>query len=134
MKRDKMHVVPLSAEALELLRSLPRGKGAAQDKLLFEQAWSSDYLKVLREAAGFADVTLHGTARSGFADWATTEGYTDRLIDYSLSHYPADLTAAAYKREGLVEQRREPMARWARFLTAPKAKPAVAPIRTMAAE
>jgi hypothetical protein len=101
------------------------------DDLVFAQSWGSDWLRVLRASADMSDATLHGTSRSGFADWAATEGYADRLIDYSLAHYPSGMTATAYKREGLVEQRREPMARWSQFLATAKAESG--PMRTRVA-
>jgi integrase len=114
MKRDKLHEVPLSAEAVDLLKSLPR-LGA---RLFPMKISASERLRVLREAAGVDGITLHGSARSSFDDWATTNGYSDRLINYALSHYPADVTTAAYRRAGLTEQRRPMMQAWGAFLDA----------------
>ena len=111
MKRDRMHVVPLSDEALDLLRSLPR-----DGDLIFPKCYASDYLATLRLAAGDQAATLHGCARSSFDDFGTSNGFADRLIDYALSHYPQGMTQQAYRREGLVEQRRPLMAQWAEFL------------------
>jgi integrase len=112
MKRDKLHEVPLGAEAVDLLKRLPR-LGA---RLFPMKISPSERLSVLRAAAGVDGITLHGTARSSFDDWATTNGYADRLINYALSHYPGDLTTAAYRRAGLTEQRRPMMQCWADFL------------------
>ena len=42
--------------------------------------------------------------------------FADRLIDYSLAHYPQGMTQQAYRRDGLVEQRRPLMQAWANFL------------------
>jgi len=115
-KKDKMHVVPLSPAAIELLRGLPH---PADGDRLFGKIYGSEYLPILREAAGLDDVTLHG-CRSSFDDWATSNGHPDRLINYALAHYPSDLTTKAYRREGLIEQRRSMMMAWAEHLDMPK--------------
>ena len=112
MKRDKMHEVPLSGEAVDLLKRLPQ-LGTRIFPVKFS---ASERLRVLRAAAGVDGITLHGSSRSSFDDWATTNGYADRLINYALSHYPADVTTAAYRRAGLTEQRRPMMASWGTFL------------------
>ena len=111
MKRDRMHVVPLSDEALDLLRSLPR-----DGDLIFPKCYASDYLATLRKATDDETATLHGCARSSFDDFGTSNGFADRLIDYSLAHYPQGMTQQAYRRDGLVEQRRPLMQAWANFL------------------
>lgn len=110
MKRDRMHVVPLSDEALDLLRNLPR-----DGDLIFPKCYASDYLATLRKAADDETATMHG-ARSSFDDFGTSNGFADRLIDYSLAHYPQGMTQQAYRRDGLVEPRRPLMQAWANFL------------------
>jgi integrase len=112
MKRDKLHEVPLSGEALDVLKSLPR----FGDRVFPMKIDGAERLRVLRAAAGVDGITLHGSSRSGLADWAATNGYADRLIDYALSHYPADVTSQAYKRTGLTEERRPLMQAWGLFL------------------
>jgi integrase len=110
MKGGRVHVVPLSDEALDLLRSLPR-----DGDLIFPKCYASDYLVTLRKAADDEAATLHG-ARSSFDDFGTSNGFADRLIDYSLAHYPQGMTQQAYRREGLLEPRRPLMAAWSNFL------------------
>ena len=112
MKKGKLHVVPLSDQAFALVRGLP-----AVGSRLFPDVLKPDHaLKALRQASGLPTVTLHGSARASFTGWATKAGYDDRLVDYSLAHYPTGLTAQAYWREALVEERRSLMQAWAKFL------------------
>ena len=75
-------------------------------------------------------VTLHGTACSGFTDWATHHGVALDLREAALAHRVANATRAAYQREDLLEPRRAVMQRWGRFLTTPsRAARTVVPIR-----
>jgi hypothetical protein len=60
--------------------------------------------------------TVHGSARSGFKDWAAERtSFANIVSEAALAHIIADKTEAAYRRGELFEKRRELMAAWATF-------------------
>ena len=115
MKARKEHRVPLAAEAVALLRTLPRIDGS---DLLFPNtkgAALSDMalLAVLRRMG--RDVTTHGF-RSTFRDWAgECTAHPREVIEHALAHQLKDKAEAAYQRGSLFDKRRRLMADWARF-------------------
>ncbi|MCC8432115.1 tyrosine-type recombinase/integrase [Reyranella aquatilis] len=123
MKRDREHRVPLSDEAIAVLKQaearqrseyvFPGGKRTRGKETSLSLASLS---KALRQAGG-GEATPHGTSRSSFDDWATERGYTPALIDRALAHVEKSATVAAYRRTDLLEQRRPMMTAWAAYLT-----------------
>lgn len=117
MKAKKVHVVPLSQDALRLLRSVPRFVGldlifSHNGKALSENAFRSLLLRMGR------DVTAHGF-RSTFKDWSRAEhgtAFADEVSELCLAHVSSDATRAAYARDGLLSQRRELLERWGVYL------------------
>jgi len=63
--------------------------------------------------------TAHGF-RSSFRDWCSEQGYSRDLAERSLAHTIKDKVEAAYHRTDLLEQRRELMNTWAKFISNPK--------------
>ncbi|ANX05388.1 tyrosine-type recombinase/integrase [Immundisolibacter cernigliae] len=129
MKAAKEHRVPLSAEAVELLRTLPRIDGS---ELLFPNskgaALSDMTLSAVLKRMGRA-VTTHGF-RSTFRDWAgECTAYPREVIEHALAHQLRDRAEAAYARGTLFDKRRRLMAEWAQFcgIVAPVA--GVVPLR-----
>lgn len=129
MKARKEHRVPLSAEAVELLRTLPRIAGS---ELLFPNskgaALSDMTLSAVLKRMGRA-VTAHGF-RSTFRDWAgECTAYPREVIEHALAHQLRDRAEAAYARGTLFDKRRRLMAEWAQFcgIVAPVA--GVVPLR-----
>jgi integrase len=121
-KTGKPHRVPLSDPALAILkrRLADRHDGEA---LVFPgngpsgRLWPDDMLAPLRAASGLADVTLHGTARSTFDDWASERtAHPQKCIDLALGHGAKNRTTAAYRRSDLYEQRKPLMHDWGAFL------------------
>ncbi len=145
MKGEKAHKVPLSVEALKLLKGLPRGKAT---DLLFpgikgKQMSDSTLSKMLKDAhaadikaggEGYLDpdsgrvATPHGTARSSFKDWCrkstsrvmsdgNRSSFPDDWSELALAHVSTDETRSAYARDGLLEERKELMQAWANYLS-----------------
>jgi integrase len=134
MKGGKEHRVPLSPQAVALLRELPREAefvfvGASAGKPISSMAMART-LKRLRP-----DVVVHGF-RSSFSTWAhETTGYSNHVIELSLAHSVGNAVEKSYRRGDLFEKRRRLMNDWARFcFTKPPAQATkgevVVPIRT----
>jgi integrase len=119
MKKGREHRVPLSDQAMEVLKSINRIEGSpwvfnsrGKGKPLSNMAMSN-YLK---GTLGFKQYTVHGF-RSSFRDWAgETTGHSREVIEQSLAHSLADQTEAAYQRGDYLEKRRALMADWAEYL------------------
>ena len=98
MKAGKQHTVPLSKQALALLKALPRigdyiFPGAVEGKPLSDMA----LMQLLRgmDANGYK---VHGF-RSSFRDWCGDLGQFDReVIEHALAHQLPDKVEAAYRR------------------------------------
>jgi integrase len=117
MKKGREHRVPLSNQAMDVLKSINRNEGSpwvfdsrGKGKPLSNMAMSN-YLK---GTLGFKEYTVHGF-RSSFRDWAgETTGHSREVIEQSLAHSLADQTEAAYQRGDYLEKRRALMADWAK--------------------
>ncbi|MDE2368510.1 MAG: integrase arm-type DNA-binding domain-containing protein [Burkholderiales bacterium] len=122
MKAGKEHRVPLSAEALALLKSLPRMAGS---ELVFP-APRGGMLSDMTLAAVLRRMEVpavpHGF-RSTFRDWAAERtAYPRDVAEMALAHAIGDKVEAAYRRGDLFEKRRLMMADWAQFLGRPEVK------------
>jgi integrase len=125
MKMDREHVVPLSTEAIKLLKALPHEKGNGH---LFVGARPGAPLQKLamitliqRRKLGF---TVHGF-RSSFRTWAAERtSFPPDVIEMSLAHLVGGETERAYNRSQLVERRRPLMEAWAAFVVGKEAKSA----------
>lgn len=119
MKFD--HRVPLSSEAIALLKSLLKDRevenpfvfpGPVTDKL------SGMALLMLLRRMG-VDVTAHGF-RSTFKLWAVElTDFPDLMSELALSHTIGDEAYRAYMRTDLIEKRRAMMQAWANFCGSP---------------
>lgn len=112
MKAGREHRVPLSAQAVSLLRSIgttdgpvfvsPRGKPLSNMAML-----------ALLKRMGRNDLTGHGF-RSTFRDWAgESTAHPREVIEHALAHGLKDQTEAAYARGTLMQKRRSLMHDWA---------------------
>jgi integrase len=116
MKAGRPHRVPLSQEAVVLLRSQPRIEGSpfvfpspATGRTLSNMA----LLELLRGMR--PGLTVHGL-RATFRMWAEEQMRFPRgVCEAALAHTVRDATEAAYQRSDLLDQRRELMEAWARF-------------------
>ena len=119
MKANKEHIIPLSQQALELLKALPN---VPDNPLVFPAprggVLSDMTLGAVLKRMGRADLTAHGF-RSTFRDWAgETTAYPREVIEHALAHQLKDKAEAAYARGSLLAKRRRLMADWAVFCEA----------------
>ena len=133
MKMDREHRVPLSGEAVALLRALPRLHDnplvfpAARGGQLSDMTLSAA-MKRMHEAdvgaggAGFVDRTSkrpavpHGL-RSTFRDWvAERTNYPGDMAEVALAHRISNAVEASYRRGDMIEKRRKMMDDWAGYL------------------
>jgi len=125
MKSRREHRVPLSDRAVEILGNLPR-----QGDQVFPKFHNKALSRVLGQLR--PDVTIHGTARSGFRDWAReTTNFPDSIVEAALAHVVGDKVMQAYARGDLFDKRRRLMTAWSEYCrTEPSvAASAVVPIR-----
>ncbi len=132
MKMGKAHRVPLSAEAVALLRDLPRMQGsehlfpAARGGELSDMALSATMrrMQAAEEKAGrsgYLDAvsgrpaTVHGL-RSTFRQWTAETGHDRDMAEMQLAHAVGSDVERAYQRSDMLERRRAMMADWAGFL------------------
>lgn len=118
-KSARVHRVPLTPEALEILHELHRpDAGASQvvfpnphGKPLSDAAMR----KYLQENLGRSGLTVHGF-RSTFRDWAAEQtNFPREVAEAALAHVVRDKTEAAYQRGDMLAHRRRLMAAWSKF-------------------
>lgn len=134
MKAKSEHRVPLSADAIALLNSLPR----------FD---NSEYVFAAPRGGALSDMTIsavlkrmqvdavpHGF-RSTFRDWASeSTSYPHDVCEMALAHTITSSVEAAYRRGDLLDKRRHMMDSWAAYLKTPAIEKAdnVIPMRRKA--
>jgi integrase len=119
MKAKRVHRVPLSHEAIKILRQAKKSSGDAgfvfPSPLKEGKALSgAALLALVKEFAGGA-YTTHGF-RSTFRDWAATKGQVlYEVAEAALAHKIKDKTERAYLREDFCKERIRPMQSWATY-------------------
>ena len=119
MKASRPHRVPLSAQAIKLLKSLPRFEGV---EIVFpgkevKELSDMTLTAVLRRME--VPATAHGF-RSTFRDWASERtAVPSEVAEMALAHAVGDQTEAAYRRGDLFDKRRELMTLWAKYIETP---------------
>lgn len=146
MKMERDHRVPLSDDALALLKALPRIDGsdyvfpAARGGALSDMALSSGVMRKMHAKelkagrkgwldpdTGFAAVP-HGL-RSTFRVWTAERGYDHDMAEMALAHNVGSTVERAYQRSDMVERRRAMMTDWAAFCRGVVPESNVVPIR-----
>ena len=132
MKAGKAHVVPLSDQALAILRGQHQTRGknphVFPSHLPRQALWSASLSLVLRRLG--TNATTHGM-RSSFRDWAADTGVEFSAAEACLAHTVGSAVTRAYLRSSMLERRRPIMNAWAQFL-AGEADAEVIPIRVRA--
>lgn len=105
------HRVPLSDQAIELLKSIER-KGEAIFCFDADNLGSRYSLSHLLKRMTGTSATMHGF-RSTFRDWAAENGVPDVVAEKCLMHTTGNAVVQAYQRSDLLEQRRSVMQAWA---------------------
>lgn len=133
MKMAREHRVPLAADAVTLLKALPRLK---DNPLVFPAPRGSELSDMTLSAtmkrlhnsdksaggAGFVDrvskrpAVPHG-ARSTFRDWVSERtSFPGEMAEVALAHRISNAVEAAYRRGDMIEKRRKMMNAWSDFL------------------
>lgn len=115
MKAREDHTVPLSEDAVALLKALPRFEG-------------SDYVFTAPRGGALSDMSISAVCRrmgvnavphgfrSSFRDWtAEASSYPHEVAEKALAHKIPSAVERAYRRGDLLEKRRRMMEDWARF-------------------
>ena len=106
MKTGKPHRVPLSLQAVDLLRKLR--EGAHGDGLVFPGSRPGTMLgdKVMTQALRNAGIAASGHGfRSSFKDWAREHDVDEVLLEFALAHVEGSATVVADARDDLLEKR-----------------------------
>ncbi|HET7561690.1 MAG TPA: integrase arm-type DNA-binding domain-containing protein [Rhodanobacteraceae bacterium] len=133
MKMAREHRVPLSRQAVEILRTL---RAIADNALVFpsplnpRQPLSINAPLVALRRMGYAagELTLHGW-RSTFSTWAYESGYDGNVIEITLAHVDKNAVRGAYNNATYMDKRRQLLQDWAGLLDAKRAGAQVIPIR-----
>jgi integrase len=130
MKSGRPHRVPLSDQALALLRGLHRdGSGLVFLGPTEGKPLSNMAMLMLLRKMGRRDLTVHGF-RSAFSDWARERTHYSRdVVEMALAHAIKDKTEAAYRRGDMLPKRAKLMQQWASFCYSPTAEGNVVPLR-----
>ncbi len=133
MKMDREHRMALSADAVALLKAVPRmegndlvfpalRRGELSDMTLSAVMRRMHEAEVAEGRPGFPDraskrpAVPHGL-RSTFRDWvAERTTYPGEMAEVALAHTISNAVEAAYRRGDMMEKRRTMMAAWAEFL------------------
>lgn len=123
-KGGKPFNVPLSAEALQLLKSLEALKVSEyifpSPRDLNQPIHEGTILPFLKRKMDYSDYTVHGF-RATFRTWVAEQTEYDRSLgEYALSHEVGTKVEQAYQRSSLVSKRAKMMEDWADFLTKQK--------------
>lgn len=131
MKKKHALRVPLSNQAVALLKAMPRREGG---DYIFPgddptKHITADFQK-LRITMGRRDITSHGF-RSTFRDWvAEKTSYPDVLAEKALAHRDTNKVQAAYRRSDLFEKRTPMMQDWADYCDGLNQTAKVIPLRS----
>jgi integrase len=118
MKAGAEHKVPLSDQAVALLRNLYRDGDGDGYLFIGSRPGAAINAKALYRALarmGVA-VTVHGF-RASFSTWAAEQtNFPREVAEQSLAHTISDKVERAYKRTTLFDKRRQLMAAWAKYV------------------
>ncbi len=132
MKAGRAHRVPLTPEAVAILKALPRRKdspyvfhalkgGQLSDMTLSAVMRRMQETEVKAGRLGFLDpqnkrpAVPHGL-RSTFRQWAAEQGFPRDMAELALAHFVGTEVERAYQRSDMLERRRAMMAAWAALL------------------
>lgn len=135
MKMKQAHIVPLSEQAITILRGLQSLTGT--QRFAFPGAWSD--AKPMSDGAvnralrlmGFDKETMTGHGFRALASTRLNElGWSPDVIERQLAHVERNAVRAAYNRASYMQERHEMMQAWADYLDGLKLAPdKVVPMR-----
>ena len=116
MKMGKAHDVPLSDQAMAILRRQYEERG--QNPHVFPgrpmRSLSNMALAMLLRRLGI-DATVHGM-RASARTWMADQGVPFEIAEAALAHTVGNAVVAAYQRSSMLELRRPILQRWADFI------------------
>lgn len=137
MKMREQHIVPLSLQAVELLRELHPITGSG--KFVFpsvtnaERPLSENTVNASLRRLGFAGEEMTG---HGFRSMASTclneQGWAPDVIELQLAHAERDQVRGAYNRAQRLADRRKMMQTWSDYLDGLRAGANVVPLKRSA--
>jgi integrase len=138
MKMREAHLVPLSTQAVAILRELQplTGSGTYVFPSLRtpKRCMSENTITAALRRLGYSgsEMTTHGF-RSVASTLLNEQGFPPDVIELQLAHRERNKVRAAYNRAQRLEERRKMMQAWANYLDALKAGGNVVPIRRISA-
>jgi integrase len=136
MKMKNDHIVPLAAQAVDILRSIQPLSG--HGKFVFpsirtgERCMSENTINAALRSMGYSKDVMTGHGFRAMARTIMDEVLGERvdLIEHQLAHAVIDPNGRAYNRTAHLPARREMMQRWAHYLDKLRIGAAVVSIRT----
>ena len=112
MKKGVEHVVPLSPQAVALLRSLPKINEYVFPGRDAGRCVGNNAMRDTMQRQLGATETVHGF-RGSFRTWAGDRGYRREVAEASLAHKIKDQAERAYCQSNYLSERRTMMGAWA---------------------
>lgn len=119
MKARREHWVPLSRQAVAILRDLRRittGDVLFPGRRDHRQPMADRTLNALLERIGFAGETVHGFRSVFSTHFNAAEGVNPDVVERCLAHAPRDKIRAVYNRHQYKDERHAMMQEWADWL------------------
>jgi integrase len=124
MKKKRVHMVPLSRQALAVLRELHKITGAGEN--MFPNSRRPDDVMsatTINRAMEYLGIPFSGHDFRATASTHLHEmGWDSRLVEMQLAHSERNKTKAAYNHAQYLTERREMMQAWADYLDAIEAE------------
>lgn len=126
-KTHQQHIIPLSTQSLELLKSLQmitgQGRYIFPSSRGFSRPMSENTIRVALRTMGYGnnDMTAHGFRAMARTLLDEVLNYRIEWIEQQLAHTVKDVNGRAYNRTKHLPQRFEMMQRWADYLDELKA-------------
>jgi integrase len=135
MKMDNDHIVPLSVQAVEILRAIVplsgHGKFVFPSIRTAERCMSENTVNAALRGLGYSKemMTAHGFRAMARTIMDEVLGERVDLIEHQLAHAVKDPNGRAYNRTSHLPARREMMQRWADYLDSLRVGAQVIPMR-----
>jgi integrase len=140
MKMKVPHIVPLSAQAIAILKELQpltgHGKYVFPSTRSFDRCMSDNTINAAFRRMGFDGETITGHGWRATARTLLDEilNFRPEVIEMQLAHGVRDPLGRAYNRTGFLAERRTMMITWAEYLEGLKAGAKVIPLKRQTAE
>jgi integrase len=134
-KTKTQHIVPLSSQAIGILRELQALTGASiyvfPSMRSFDRPMSDNAILAALRRLGIPkeEMSCHGFRAMARTILDEVLGFRPDLIEHQLAHAVRDPNGRAYNRTAHLPQRHEMMQAWANFLDDTKSKGGIIPLR-----